>query len=129
MSKIIMTANNTKANSRNRNRMLAKGIEPMNFFTEKNIGDFYVSSFLNEHTIEYHGERVHAITFINNLETGYTDLILRIESPHGLKELKLNKYSETLDYKFIKLKIELKKLAKNTKRVNENIRIFDFTNR
>ena len=129
MSKIIMTVNNTKASSRNRNRMLAKGIEPMNFFTEKNIGDFYVTTFLNAHTIEYNGERVHAITFINNLETGYTDLILRIESPHGLKELKLNKYSETLDYKFIKLKIELKKLAKNTKRVNENIRIFDFTNR
>ena len=129
MSKIIMTANNTKANSRNRNRMLATGIEPMDYYSEKNIGDFYVSSFLNEHTIEYNGERVHAITFINNLETGYTNLILKIESPHGLKELKLNKYAETLDYKFIQLKIELKKLAKNTKRVNENIRIFDFTNR
>ena len=129
MSKIIMTANNTKANSRNRNRMLATGIESMDYYSEKNIGDFYVTTFLNDHTIEYNGERVHAITFINNLETGYTNLILKIESPHGLKELKLNKYSETLDYKFIKLKIELKKLAKNTKRVNENIRIFDFTNR
>ena len=129
MSKIIMTVNNTKANSRTKNRMLATGIEPMDYYSEKNIGDFYVTSFLNAHTIEYNGERVHAITFINNLETGYTDLILKIESPHGLKELKLNKYAETLDYKFIQLKIELKKLAKNTKRVNENIRIFDFTNR
>ena len=129
MSKIIMTANNTKANSRTKNRMLATGIEPMDYYSEKNIGDFYVTTFLNAHTIEYNGERVHSITFINNLETGYTNLILKIESPHGLKELKLNKYSETLDYKFIKLKIELKKLAKNTKRVNENIRIFDFTNR
>ena len=128
MSKIAMTVN-TKANSRTKNRMLATGIEPMDYQSEKNIGDFYVHSFLNEHTIEYNGERVHSITFINNLETGYTDLILRIESPHGLKELKLNKYSETLDYNFIQLKIELKKLAKNTKRVNENIRIFDFTNR
>ena len=127
MSKIAITVN-TNA-KRNRNRMLAKSIEPMDYYSEKNIGDFYVSSFLNEHTIEYHGERVHAITFINNLETGYTDLILKIESPHGLKELKLNKYAETLDYKFIQLKIELKKLTKNTKRVNENIRIFDFTNR
>ena len=129
MSKIIMTVNNTKANSRTKNRMLATGIEPMDYYSEKNIGDFYVTTFLNAHTIEYNGERVHAITFINNLETGYTDLILKIESPHGLKELKLNKYSETLDYKFIQLKIELKKLAKNTKRINENIRIFDFTNR
>ena len=127
MSKIAITVN-TNA-KRNRNRMLTKSIEPMDYYSEKNIGDFYVSSFLNEHTIEYHGERVHAITFINNLETGYTDLILKIESPHGLKELKLNKYAETLDYNFIQLKIELKKLAKNTKRVNENIRIFDFTNR
>ena len=127
MSKIAITVN-TNA-QKNRNRMLAKSIEPMDYYSEKNIGDFYVSSFLNEHTIEYHGERVHAITFINNLETGYTDLILKIESPHGLKELKLNKYAETLDYKFIQLKIELKKLTKNTKRVNENIRIFDFTNR
>ena len=101
----------------------------MDYYSEKNIGDFYVTTFLNAHTIEYHGERVHAITFIDNLETGYTDLILRVESPHGLKELKLNKYSETLDYNFIQLKIELKKLTKNTKRVNENIRIFDFTNR
>ena len=127
MSKIAITVN-TNA-QKNRNRMLAKNIEPMDYYSEKNIGDFYVSSFLNEHTIEYHGERVHAITFINNLETGYTDLILKLESPHGLKELKLNKYAETLDYKFIQLKIELKKLTKNTKRVNENIRIFDFTNR
>ena len=127
MSKIAITVN-TNA-QKNRNRMLAKSIEPMDYYSEKNIGDFYVSSFLNEHTIEYHDERVHSITFINNLETGYTDLILKLESPHGLKELKLNKYSETLDYKFIQLKIELKKLAKNTKRVNENIRIFDFTNR
>ena len=129
MSKIIMTVNNTKANSRTKNRMLATGIEPMDYYSEKNIGDFYVTTFLNAHTIEYNGERVHSITFINNLETGYTDLILKLESPHGLKELKLNEYSETLDYKFIQLKIELKKLAKNTKRVNENIRIFDFTNR
>ena len=120
---------NTKANSRTKNRMLATGIEPMDYQSEKNIGDFYVHSFFFFFTIEYNGERVHSITFINNLETGYTDLILRIESPHGLKELKLNKYSETLDYNFIQLKIELKKLAKNTKRVNENIRIFDFTNR
>ena len=125
MSKIVMTVN---AN-RNRNRMLASNIELADFVNENSIGDFYVHSFLNEHTIEYNGERVHSITFINNLETGYTDLILKIESPHGLKELKLNKYAETLDYKFIQLKIELKKLAKNTKRVNENIRIFDFTNR
>ena len=127
MSKIAITVNTNAQKSRN--RMLAKSIEPMDYYSEKNIGDFYVSSFLNEHTIEYHGERVHSITFINNLETGYTDLILKLESPHGLKELKLNKYSETLDYKFIQLKIELKKLAKNTKRANENIRIFDFTNR
>ena len=129
MSKIVMTVNNTKANSRTKNRMLATGIEPMDYYSEKNIGDFYVTTFLNAHTIEYNGERVHSIEFIDNLETGYTDLILKLESPHGLKELKLNKYSETLDYKFIQLKIELKKLAKNTKRVNENIRIFDFTNR
>ena len=127
MSKIAMTVN-TNA-QKNRNRMLASNIELADFVNEKSIGDFYVHSFLNEHTIEYNGERVHAITFINNLETGYTDLILKIESPHGLKELKLNKYAETLDYKFIQLKIELKKLTKNTKRVNENIRIFDFTNR
>ena len=127
MSKISMTLN-TNA-QKNRNRMLAKNIEPMDFFSEKNIGDFYVHSFLNEHTIEYNGERVHAITFIDNLETGYTNLILKIESPHGLKELKLNKYSETLDYNFIQVKMQLKKLAKNTKRVKENIRIFDFTNR
>ena len=127
MSKIAMTVN-TNA-QKDRNRMLANNIELADFVNEKTIGDFYVHSFLNEHTIEYNGERVHAITFINNLETGYTDLILRIESPHGLKELKLNKYAETLDYKFIQLKIELKKLAKNTKRINENIRIFDFTNR
>lgn len=127
MSKIAMTVN-TNA-QKNRNRMLASNIELADFVNEKSIGDFYIHSFLNEHTIEYNGERVHAITFINNLETGYTDLILKLESPHGLKELKLNKYAETLDYKFIQLKIELKKLTKNTKRVNENIRIFDFTNR
>lgn len=127
MSKIAITVN-TNA-QKNRNRMLASNIELADFVNEKSIGDFYVHSFLNEHTIEYNGERVHAITFINNLETGYTDLILKLESPHGLKELKLNKYAETLDYKFIQLKIELKKLTKNTKRVNENIRIFDFTNR
>lgn len=127
MSKIAMTVN-TNA-QKNRNRLLASNIELADFVNEKSIGDFYIHSFLNEHTIEYNGERVHAITFINNLETGYTDLILKLESPHGLKELKLNKYAETLDYKFIQLKIELKKLTKNTKRVNENIRIFDFTNR
>ena len=127
MSKIAMTVN-TNA-QKDRNRMLASNIELADFVNEKTIGDFYVHSFLNEHTIEYNGERVHAITFINNLETGYTNLILKIESPHGLKELKLNKYAETLDYKFIQLKIELKKLAKNTNRINENIRIFDFTNR
>ena len=127
MSKIVMTVNTNE--QKNRNKALARGVEPMDFFSERTIGDFYVHSFLNEHTIEYNGERVHSITFINNLETGYTDLILKLESPHGLKELKLNKYAETLDYKFIQLKIELKKLAKNTKRVNENIRIFDFTNR
>ena len=127
MSKIAITVN-TNA-QKNRNRMLAKSIEPMDYYSEKNIGDFYVSTFLDAHTIEYNGERVHSITFIDNPETGYTNLILKLESPHGLKELKLNKYSETLDYKFIQLKIELKKLAKNTKRVNENIRIFDFTNR
>lgn len=125
MSKIIMTVNV----NRNKNRMLASNIELADFVNEKSIGDFYVHSFLNSHTIEYNNERVHSITFIDNPETGYTNLILKIESPHGLKELKLNKYSETLDYKFIQLKIELKKLAKNTKRVNENIRIFDFTNR
>lgn len=129
MSKIIMTVNNTKANNRNKNKALARGIELADFVSKKSIGDFYVTNFLNAYTIEYNGERVHAITFISNPETGYTDLILRVESPHGLKELKLNKYSETLDYNFIQLKIELKKLAKNTKRVNENIRIFDFTNR
>ena len=127
MSKIAMTVN-TNA-QKDRNRMLASNIELADFVNEKTIGDFYVHSFLNEHTIEYNGERVHSITFINNLETDYTDLILKLESPHGLKELKLNKYAETLDYKFIQLKMQLKKLTKNTKRVNENIRIFDFTNR
>ena len=127
MSKIAMTVN-TNA-QKDRNRMLANNIELADFVNEKTIGDFYVHSFLNEHTIEYNGERVHSITFINNLETGYTDLILKLESPHRLKELKLNKYAETLDYKFIQLKMQLKKLTKNTKRVNENIRIFDFTNR
>lgn len=126
MSKIIMTVNK---NTQNKNRLLAKGIEPMDFFSEKIIGDFYVSTFLDAHTIEYNGERVHSITFIDNPETGYTNVILRVESPHGLKELKLNKYAETLDYNFIQVKLELRHLAKNTKRMNENIRIFDFTNR
>lgn len=127
MSKIAMTVN---ANvQKNRNRMLASGIEPMDFFSEKTVGDFYVSTFLDAHTIEYNGERVHSITFLNNPETGYTNLILKIESPCGLKELKLNEYAETLDYNFIQIKMQLKKLTKNTKRINENIRIFDFTNR
>ena len=74
-------------------------------------------------------ERVHSITFINNLETGYTDLILKLESPHGLKELKLNKYAEILDYKFLQVKLELKRLVINTKRINKNTRVFNFTNR
>lgn len=124
MSKITMT--NAQ---KNRNRILTSSIEPMNFFNEKSIGEFYVSTFLDAHIIEYNGERVHSITFINNLETGYTDVILKIESPCGLKELKLNRYSETLDYKFLQVKLELKHLAKNIKRINKNIRIFDFTNR
>ena len=125
MSKIIMPVN---AN-RNRNRILASNVELADFVNEKSIGDFHVHSYLNEHTIEYNNERVHSITFIDNPETGYTNLILKIESPHGLKELKLNEYAETLGYKCIHLKIELKKLTKNIKRINENIRIFDFTNR
>ncbi len=126
MSKIIMTVNK---NTQNKNRLLAKGIEPMDFFSEKNIGDFYVTTFLNAHTIEYNGERVHAITFISNPETGYTDLILKIETPGGIKELKLNEYAETLDYTFIQVKMQLKKLAKNANRINENTRIYKFTDR
>ena len=125
MSKIIMTVN---AN-RNKNRMLASNIELADFVNEKSIGDFYVHSFLNSHTIEYHDERVHAITFIDNPETGYTNLILKLESPHGLKELKLNKYAETLDYKFLQVKLELKQLVINTKRINKNTRVFNFTDR
>lgn len=124
MSKITMT--NAQ---KNRNRILMSGIEPMDFFSEKTIGDFYVSTFLDAHIIEYNGERVHAITFISNPETGYTDLILKIEMPGGIKELKLNKYAETLNYNFLQAKLELRHLAKNTKKINENIRIFDFTNR
>lgn len=113
----------------NRNKIFASGIELADFVSKKTIGDFYITNFLDTNIIEYGGERVHSITFINNLETGYTDLLLRIESPCGLKELKLNKYAETLDYNFIQIKMQLKKLTKNTKRINENIRIFDFTNR
>lgn len=127
MSKIIMTVN--KNTQKNRNKILASGVDITDFISTKNIGDFEVTNIIDENIIEHNGERIHSITFIDNPETGYTDLILRVESPHGLKELKLNKYSETLNYKFIQLKIELKKLTKNTKRINQNIRIFDFTNR
>lgn len=127
MSKIVMTVN-TNAD-RNRNKALASGIDPMDFFSEKTIGDFYVSTFLDAHTIEYNGERVHAITFIDDIETGYTDLILRIEMPGGIKELKLNKYAETFSYKFLQVKIELRHLAETTEKINSNTRVFKFTDR
>ena len=42
--------------NRNRNRMLASNIELADFVNEKSIGDFYVHSFLDAHTIEYNGE-------------------------------------------------------------------------
>ena len=124
MSKIVMTTNTNEQKNR-----LASGINIADFMSEKTIGDFYVSTFLGAHTIEYNGERVHVITFIDDPKTGYTDLILRIESPHGLKELKLNKYSETLDFNFIQIKIELRRLAKETEKTNENTKVFKFTNR
>lgn len=124
MSKIVMTTNTNEQKNR-----LASGINIADFMSEKTIGDFHISLIVDMNIIEYNGERVHSITFIDNVETGYTDLILKLESPHGLKELKLNKYAETLDFNFIQIKIELKKLAKNTNRINENTRVFDFTNR
>lgn len=119
MSKIVMKTNTNEY----------KNINIADFMSAKNIGEFYVSSIADSNIIEYHSERVHAITFIDNVETGYTDLILRLESPHGLKELKLNKYSETLDFNFIQIKIELRKLAKTTNRINEYTRVYKFTNR
>ena len=72
---------------------------------------------------------MHAITFIDNPETCYTDLILRIEMPCGIKELKLNEYAETLDYTFIQIEMQLKKLVKNTNRINENTRVYKFTDK
>lgn len=117
MSKIIMTTTNEQ------NRNIA------DFMSEKTIGDFYISSIADMNIIEYNGERVHAITFIDDPKTGYTDLILKLESPHGLKELKLNKYAVTLDFNFIQIKIELRRLAKETEKTNENTKVFKFTNR
>lgn len=114
MSKIIMTVN--KNTQKNKNKILASGVDITDFISTKNIGDFEVTNIIDENIIEYNGERIHSITFIDNPETGYTDLILRVESPHGLKELKLNKYSETLNYNFIQLKIELKKIDKKHKK-------------